>query len=56
MGQIVVSSLNAQSAKSKVKLDEHLGRDIVITKVETLRRANTSGWKEGVYKLTYRRK
>ena len=56
MSQIIVSALNAQHAKRKIKLDEHLGTDIVIKKVETLRRANTHGWKEGVYQITYRKK
>ena len=56
MGQITVNALNAEHAKRKVKLDEHLGQDIVIQKIKALRRANTHGWKEGIYEITYRRK
>jgi len=48
--------LNAQQARRKIKLDEHLGQDITIIKIETLRRAGTLGWKEGVYRITYRKK
>lgn len=56
MGRIVVNAQNASHAKRLVKLDEHLGHNIVIQEVKTLRRANTKGWKEGVYEITYRRK
>jgi len=56
MGLIRVSAQNAQHARRLVKLDEHLGQDIVIQKVKTLRRASTHGWREGIYEITYRQK
>jgi len=53
---IRISALNASHAKQIAKLDDHLGPDIVITKVKTLRRANTHGWKEGIYEIRYHKK
>jgi hypothetical protein len=53
---IAISALSVEHAKEKVKLDEHLGPDIVITKVDVLRKAGTHGWKDGVYNIYYRKK
>ena len=56
MAQITVNAQNGKHARRMVKLDDHLGPDITISKVKTLRRANTHGWKEGIYQITYREK
>ena len=54
MAFIIISARNKTHAKHLSKLDEHLGYGVTITEVDVLRKPNTDGFSEGIYKLWYK--